>query len=177
MLEKKNCLSKEKWEGTCLLNQRWGKEIDTWWKVGTWKFADKVGRELILIILMFSLIFRTFLSSSNVAIHRCGLFQFFYYQLQLVGTSRFPWHLYIPTPPQFSICRKYRWVFCLLFSLALLQVSFEFLILFLHCNKFFISSTLFVFSSIPYFITSSWLKAANVFFSHINKCVSLHRRI
>ena len=66
MLERKNCLSKGKWEGTCLLNQTWGKETDTWWKVRTWKFADKIGRELILIILMFSLISSSSLSSSNV---------------------------------------------------------------------------------------------------------------
>ena len=65
MLEKKNYLSKVKWEGTCLLNQTWGKETDTWLKVGIWKFADKIGWELILIILMLSL-FQSSLTSSNV---------------------------------------------------------------------------------------------------------------
>ena len=65
MLEKKNYLSKGKWEGTCLLNQTWGKETDTWWKVGTWKFADKIWRDLKLIILMFSLIFRSSFFSSK----------------------------------------------------------------------------------------------------------------
>ena len=52
MLEKKNYLSKAKWEDTCLLHQTWGKENDTWWKVGTWRFAEKIGRKLILIILI-----------------------------------------------------------------------------------------------------------------------------
>ena len=66
MLEKKNYLSKGKWEGTCLLNQTWRQETDRWWKVGTWKFANKIWRDLILIILMFSLIFQSSLSSSNV---------------------------------------------------------------------------------------------------------------
>ena len=66
MLEKKNYFSKGKWEGTCLLNQTWRKETDTWWKVGTWKFADKVWRDLIIIILMFTLIFQSSLSSPNV---------------------------------------------------------------------------------------------------------------
>ena len=66
MLEKKNYLSKGKWEGTRLLNQTRGKETDTWWKVSTWKFADKIWRDLILIILMFSLIFRSSFFSSNV---------------------------------------------------------------------------------------------------------------
>ena len=66
MLEKKNYLSKGKWEGTCLLNQTWGKETDSWWKVRIWKLADKIGRELILIILMFSLISRSSYFSSNV---------------------------------------------------------------------------------------------------------------
>ena len=65
MLERKNYLSKGKWEGTCLLNQTWGRETDTWWKVGTWKFADKIWRYLIFIIL-FSLIFRSSLSSSKL---------------------------------------------------------------------------------------------------------------
>ena len=53
VLEKNNYLSKGKWEHICLLHQTWRKETDTWWKVGTWKFTEKVGWELILIILMF----------------------------------------------------------------------------------------------------------------------------
>ena len=66
MLEKNNYPSKGKREDASPLNQSWGKETDTWWKFGTWKFADKIGREPILIILMFSLIFRSSLSLSNV---------------------------------------------------------------------------------------------------------------
>ena len=34
-----------------------------------------------------------------------------------------------------------------------------------------------LYSILSYFITSSWLKAPNVFFPHINKCISLQRRI
>ena len=34
----------------------------------------------------------------------------------------------------------------------------------------------FIFHLIPYFITSSWFKVADVFFLHINECVSLQRR-
>ena len=66
MLEKKNYILKRKREGTCLLNQTWGKETDAWWNVRIWKLADKTGRELMLIILMFSLISRSSLSLWNV---------------------------------------------------------------------------------------------------------------
>ena len=64
MLEKNNYLLKES-EKTPV---RWIKhgEKKLTHDFGTWKFADKIGREPILIILMFSLIFRSSLSSSNV---------------------------------------------------------------------------------------------------------------
>ena len=67
MLEKNNNLSKGKSQGTCLLNQTWRKETDTWWKVLIWKFTGKIGREIILITLIFfSLICQSSLSSSNI---------------------------------------------------------------------------------------------------------------
>ena len=154
MLEK-NYLSKGKWEGTYLLNQTWGKETDTWWKVGTRKFADKIGRELMLIILMFSLISRSSLSSSNVGNSSLR------FALVFLLTPPTCWNfeismasLYPKTPPQFSICRKYRWAFCLFFSSALLEASFEFLILFLHCNKLLIISPALFTSSFTRFHTS-----------------------
>ena len=67
ILEKNNNLSKGKSQGTCLLNQTWRKETDTWWKVLIWKFTGKIGREIILITLIFfSLICQSSLSSSNI---------------------------------------------------------------------------------------------------------------
>ena len=132
MLEKNNYLWKGKWEGTCLLNQTWGKATDTWWKVGIWKFVDRVGRELyILIILMFSLIFRSSLTSSNVG----------------DSSLRFVSVFLLSTPT------------CWNSFLGSFVVSFEFLFSFLRYNKFFISPSFiyFVLYSIRYFITSSWL--------------------
>ena len=37
----------------CLLNQTWRKLTDTWWKVGTWKFAYKIWRYLIWLSSCF----------------------------------------------------------------------------------------------------------------------------
>ena len=139
-----------------------------WWKIG---------RELILIILMFSLISQPSLSSSNVGDSSLRFVSVFLLSTPTRWNFEISMTSLYPNTSSIQYMSKIWWAFCLLFSLALLQASFEFLILFLRCNKFFISPTLFVFSSIPYFITSSWLKAANVFFSRINKCVSLHRRI
>ena len=148
MLEKKIYILKRKRKGTCLLNQTWGKETDTWWNVRIWKLADKIGRELILIILMFSLNSRSSLFSSNVDDS-----SLWFVSVSLLSTKT-QWNFEISVtslyPNTFSICRKYRRAFCLFFYLALLQACFEFLILFLDCNKFFISPTLFTSSFIPF---------------------------
>ena len=100
-------------------------------KVGTWKFADKIGRELILSILMFSVTFRYSLSSSNVG----------------DSSLRFVSVFLLSTPT------------CWNSFLGSFVVSFEFLFSFLRYNKFFISPSFiyFVLYSIRYFITSSWL--------------------
>ena len=117
MLERKNYLSKGKWEGTCLLNQTWGRETDTWWKVGTWKFADKIWRYLIFIIL-FSLIFRSSLSSSKLGDSSLRFVSVFLLSSPTCWNFEISMTLYIPTPPQFSIHQEYRWAFCLFFFLG-----------------------------------------------------------
>ena len=168
MLERKNCLSKGKWEGTCLLNQTWGKETDTWWKVRTWKFADKIGWELILIILMFSLTFRSSLSSSNV-----GDSSLWFVSVSLLSTPNFEismTSLHLNTSSiqymseiQVSLLSVFLrcsfvgfyWISNFLFRLQ--QV--------LHLSYF----IYFAFYSIPYFITSSWFWRLSMFSFHFPK--------
>ena len=99
---------------------------------------------------MFSLISRSSLSSPNVGDSSLRFVSVFPLTTPTCWNFEISKTPYIPTPPQFSICQKYRWAFCLFFSLALLQAYFEFLILFLHCNRFFISSTLFTLSFIQF---------------------------
>ena len=65
-VRKNNYLSKGKWKDTSLLHRTWGTVTDTSWKDGTWKYAEKLGQELTLIILMLSLISRSSLSSPNI---------------------------------------------------------------------------------------------------------------
>ena len=159
MLAKKNYLSKGKWEGTRLLNQTRGKETDTWWKVGTWKFADKIWRDVILIILMFSLIFRSSFFSSNVGDSSLRFVSVFLllsptcwnFEISMISLHLNTSSIQYMSEIQVSLLS--------VLFLGSFVGFFEFVISFLHCSKFFISSTFiyFVFYSIPHFTTFSWL--------------------
>ena len=152
MLGKKNYLSKGKWEGTSLLNQTWGKETDSWWKVRIWKRADKIGGELIFIILMFSLISRSSYSSSNV-----GNSSLWSVSVSLLPTKT-RWNFEIsvtslcPNTSSIQYMSKIQASLLSVFLFGSLVGFFLISILFLDCNKFFINPTLFTLSFIPFIL-------------------------
>ena len=156
---------------------RRGKENHTWWKVCTWKFVDKIFADL-LIILIFSLISRFSLSSSNV-----GDSSLRFLPASLLSTSTC-WNSEIflsslsPTPPQIQYVLKIQVSFWSAFNLDFIEASFELLILFLDCNKFSVGPTLFTLSFIRFHTSLNRVDRRLPMFSfHIWTSVSISRDV